>query len=231
MSEEQAPMNSEPQGEQAEQAAEPQAEKTGGVISGGADERLYAGKYKSVDELEKAYAEAQKVISKGSHKQQAPKQEAPSTGLSDSELAELQEYRVEKRRQTINKELNLDYDVDKWRAVAEFVNETRSPEQIQAIETAIEAGLYGVVRDIVAEYESKQTAQGDEMPTGSSPRSDQAHSSPGFKTAAEAKEYLRKTKGLTRPGSGQEWMDKLASTPDRIKKELGSFEMERPRFG
>jgi hypothetical protein len=66
------------QPEDAEAVDEPEAveaEPEAAVESGADDEaaaveeRLYAGKYKGVDEMEKAYLEAQRLISQGAHKQ------------------------------------------------------------------------------------------------------------------------------------------------------------------
>ena len=51
-------------------------------------EKLYAGKYKSADELEKAYLEAQSLVGKASQKANLVNQLEETTGLSSEQIAD-----------------------------------------------------------------------------------------------------------------------------------------------
>ena len=221
MSEENANVPAEGGGEQPQTA--------GGVVSGSeqAAEPTFAdGQFKSVADLEKAYTELRKRFSAGEHKAE-PKAEAPAPApqsdappISEKDLADLQNYRVEQRRQAINESLGLDYDTDQWRAVADFVNANRTPEQIQAIETAIEAGLYGVVREVVDEFNKTKASEGVEMPTGTTPKSGQLGGATGFQSKDEALQWFRQNRSLNSPAKAREWNERLAATHASIREQL-----------
>ncbi|MFG0299007.1 MAG: hypothetical protein ACF8K1_05330 [Phycisphaerales bacterium JB047] len=238
--------NPTPQGDQTSSEATPpqttdsQADSGGGVLSGGNSESESNLPWKDQFPNDKdgtqvwqAYNELRKKLSAGEHKAkpQTESKAEPSedNGWSEEKEQRLQRYEVEQRRQAINKELGLDFDTEQWRDVADYATKNRTPDQLKNIEDAIERGLYSEVEKLVKEFNSQQTPT-DEPSAGDTPRSASSGGGDGFASADEAKKFLRESRGLTRSGSGQEWIERLNATPDRIRKQLGMAEVDRPRF-
>lgn len=225
--------NPTPQGDQTSseatqpQTTDSQADSGGGVLSGGNSESESNLPWKDQFPNDKdgtqvwqAYNELRKKLSAGEHKakpQAESKPEPKAEGLNDKDLQELQEYRVEKRRQAINKELGLDFDTEKWRDVADFVSKNKTPEQIQAIESAIEAGLYSVVKDIVEEFNSQQTPT-DEPSAGDTPRS--ASSGGGEGGFASKEDLLEGIRTARQSGDFALYERRLKLTSPKIKAAL-----------
>ena len=183
--------------------------------------KLYAGKYETVAELEKAYSEAQKVISSKQEKPKAPANELPKE--VQERLAKAEKYEVEERRAAINKELGLDYTAEQWQEVADHAVKVMNSKQLNAIKASLEAGIYSPVKELVEKFNASKTNKTEPGP-GNTPKAPATgDESSGFQTAEEAKAFLQKSRGLSRAGSGKQWIDKLENTPSHIRNQLGVY--------
>lgn len=198
------------------------------------EERLYAGKYKSIGELEKAYSEAQKLISKRTETEaqtpEAPAPEAPKPQEQPLD-PEYQNYLRQKHRDTANEKLGVELSVDDWSSVVEYADKTFTPDQIEVMNKAIEAGMYDVLRPVVEGWTNAKGSEGDEVPVGSTPKGEAVSGGKGFESVQEAKEFFRMANGFSNPAKAREWQERLAATHPRIRAEMAPNMNKEARFG
>lgn len=211
--------------EQAPQEQAPQEPNSllSNTVEESSEPKLYAGKYRTIEDLEKAYNEAQKVISQKVEKTKAPALELPKEIQERLDRAE--KYEVEERRKAINTELGFDYTAEQWQKIAAHAESTLNEKQLKAIKSSLEAGIYSPIKDIVEKFNAAQNESNRAEPgPGNTPKAPASgDESSGFQSADEAKQFLQKSRGLSRAGSGKQWIEKLGNTPTHIRNQLGTY--------
>lgn len=207
-------------------------------------EKLYAGKYKSVEDLEKAYGEVNKLASK-----KAPAKadaETPSMDMGDigkrfqSQItsgkfdddvtAALSQFGMTpdmvtnafkaeqvQSRATVNEAIGEEVD---WDAVNSWLLDNKTEAQIKVINDSVSAGMYGNLKEMVAEFNAQAPEAVEAPVTGSSPTGDMNHSADGFKSVEEIAAFFQSSANLAKSGSEELYLQKLAATSAKVREAM-----------
>lgn len=222
-----------------------QSQQIGGDQSGVFEqqEKLYAGKYKSVEDLEKAYGEAQKLIGKKTEPKEKEGvagidiadvgkrfQEQRRTGQFDDDVAQVLKDHfgidpsyVQQAEQSIRsqqraaaeKELGREVDWDKWN---EWFPQNVSKAQQDAALALMSEGDYSLFNNLVTRFEgANQTADDGKIGTTPTGSSGEASERTPFSSQKEIAEAIAKASTNNDHKAWKLIEARLKVTPDRLK--------------
>ena len=206
-------------------------------------EKLYAGKYKSVEDLEKAYGEAQKLIGKKTEPKEKEGgagidiadvgkrfQEQRKTGQFDDEVTQVlkEHFGIDtsyvqqaeqsirsQRRAAAEKELGREVDWDKWN---QWQAENVSEAQRNAALALMSEGDYSLFNNLVTRFEgANQTADDGKVGTTPTGSSGEASERTPFSSKEEIAEAIAKASTNNDHKAWKLIDARLKVTPDRLK--------------